>query len=1177
MYQPAISITSETAGQRLLALCSQDWAGAPGHRMTRFENALFEDCIAIGSSSSNFKPYHAKAVRTVIEAKNPELIQRLLAADLSKTLLLEERDIVSTVILSMGRRFGETDSTKLITAIELAMSHGASVQSLDEDENSPLVLACRRGSFDLFQFLIGAGQAGYTSETNDLSALASYNTHSLLQAAWQGLLTSEVSAPADYFWKSDLEKTWCRIVVSLLDANKTYSRDDPCLITLLHMACFQGHFIYVRKFLDYGVNMNVPADFFDERVNVYGSAIHAAAAGGHQKVIKHLLSRGAEPNRKLPCNLPIPFAWKAPKSCTPFEVILVCEHDLEIGKALGIKNNEYELLLERSAEEGHIDFMKRLIDIGTKLNEVPDTRHLKAVQLLQVNGSKIDCVRLQRHAVNEGCVDILQYLIDAFGLTVPPQELLEMVGSVLSRDMLEYLVHKHGLDVNQVFYDATENYATNLLQAACRKRDYLSVELLLKEGADPNCPGLPETAPEFIRRMRDNLNEWDFSFDYFVKKISTYPPFSQILTTDTIFSETLSDSATETSASGESGMDVYPALTKADDMPIENDSTFARHSYTHQVVSTVGKSFQGAHGLFQHTSLKGLGAIRLVEIQPSQNSEDFIVCHLKHSNLASRPKYDALSYVWGDKSGQTSISVNGFKLGITDNLWSALYSLRHKTEPKSMWIDAICINQEDIEERNQQVTMMGDIYRNANHVCIWLGEESEDSHLVFEHINKLSSNRHPDRGLRLYEGRTGEAFDKLCARPWFFRTWVIQEFALSRQATVMCGRDAANWHDFLSPMSWETEMSHPLIGDNNRGRLNQLRHIGRMPGGVLGYSRSCYATNPKDRVFGLLGLLDHLELKVDYNLELVDIFREFTRAIIESSWNIGILHSCGTQRLVPGLPTWVPDYSVMNPIGEMDTDYNIYEGGDREYILTETDGTQSVWKTSAYPHSNLPGIKFHGSALTIKGKRVERIIAIGDELCATAEYAHGTDKFKQVIKGWESLATALLSKKRFRHRVSQAFLSTLTGDDEAPLANRPNKDWLGYSNLWHWYRRFGSGVLREAEEAYARDNGLPFEWPIKDSDEEDEGATVENLSNKISRASYGRRLFITDEGSIGLAAPRSRANDEMVYLPSGRYPFALRKREDGDWALMGDCFLYDFNVYKLFEKSDLVVEEFTIR
>lgn len=100
-----------------------------------------------------------------------------------------------------------------------------------------------------------------------------------------------------------------------------------------------------------------------------------------------------------------------------------------------------------------------------------------------------------------------------------------------------------------------------------------------------------------------------------------------------------------------------------------------------------------------------------------------------------------------------------------------------------IWIDAIFINQSHVQERNQQVSLVGDIYQNARQVFIWLYEEADDSHLVFEQMHVAG------HGSRDIDRRTSRAYKKLCNRPWFQRTWVLQEVALSREATVVCGRD----------------------------------------------------------------------------------------------------------------------------------------------------------------------------------------------------------------------------------------------------------------------------------------------------------------------------------------------------------------------------------------------------
>jgi hypothetical protein len=104
-------------------------------------------------------------------------------------------------------------------------------------------------------------------------------------------------------------------------------------------------------------------------------------------------------------------------------------------------------------------------------------------------------------------------------------------------------------------------------------------------------------------------------------------------------------------------------------------------------------------------------SIRILTLQPAENENDQLVCRL----LARRIKheagaYEALSYVWGDKNGSANIHCNGAPLNITRNLEDALRKIRLEKEPRYLWVDAICINQEDVHERGHQVRLMRSIY-----------------------------------------------------------------------------------------------------------------------------------------------------------------------------------------------------------------------------------------------------------------------------------------------------------------------------------------------------------------------------------------------------------------------------------------------------------------------------------
>ncbi|EME43961.1 hypothetical protein DOTSEDRAFT_95538, partial [Dothistroma septosporum NZE10] len=113
--------------------------------------------------------------------------------------------------------------------------------------------------------------------------------------------------------------------------------------------------------------------------------------------------------------------------------------------------------------------------------------------------------------------------------------------------------------------------------------------------------------------------------------------------------------------------------------------------------------------------------IRLLDIQPGQWS-DGIICRLRIARLSSRPSYEALSYTWGPSSERRCITLHdkaGFEA--TDNAYAALRRFRYKDSSRTLWVDALCVNQGDLSERVQQVQMMGQIYRRAERCLIWLG------------------------------------------------------------------------------------------------------------------------------------------------------------------------------------------------------------------------------------------------------------------------------------------------------------------------------------------------------------------------------------------------------------------------------------------------------------------------
>ena len=174
--------------------------------------------------------------------------------------------------------------------------------------------------------------------------------------------------------------------------------------------------------------------------------------------------------------------------------------------------------------------------------------------------------------------------------------------------------------------------------------------------------------------------------------------------------------------------------------------------------------------------------------------------------------FEAVSWSWGIVPWDSKIYILkkgvSFQFPAPQNLVNALKALRHRVHSRMLWIDVVCINQTESDERNQQVSLMSEIYGQARNVCVWLGDEDKYTKSAFDFIQK--------------EVVQLQDFDKICnnpaksdmwnamlnvmKRPWFSRRWVVQEIALAREATIYCGRRQLPWKDFADAVQLMVEV-----------------------------------------------------------------------------------------------------------------------------------------------------------------------------------------------------------------------------------------------------------------------------------------------------------------------------------------------------------------------------------
>jgi hypothetical protein len=166
--------------------------------------------------------------------------------------------------------------------------------------------------------------------------------------------------------------------------------------------------------------------------------------------------------------------------------------------------------------------------------------------------------------------------------------------------------------------------------------------------------------------------------------------------------------------------------------------------------------------------------------------------------LDTCPPYEALSYAWGDATKPKIIMVNGARKEVRESLWQFLHSMRstRAIRGRYIWIDALCIDQDNIDERNEQVTMMKQIYQQATNVLVWLGPEGEGSDVAMDYLSKngLDTLKPKNNGYcQMWSEAQGKAILALCERKYWRRIWTVREIIHAQSITVCCGRKTFPW------------------------------------------------------------------------------------------------------------------------------------------------------------------------------------------------------------------------------------------------------------------------------------------------------------------------------------------------------------------------------------------------
>jgi hypothetical protein len=529
--------------------------------------------------------------------------------------------------------------------------------------------------------------------------------------------------------------------------------------------------------------------------------------------------------------------------------------------------------------------------------------------------------------------------------------------------------------------------------------------------------------------------------------------------------------------------------------------------------------------------------------------------------------YETVSYVWGDANLKAQLLVDNAILEIPASAGAVLRQVRYKTKPRRLWIDAVCINQADLKERQQQVSYMRYIYTNSSRNLIYLGHSDNHTEAALGTISailadlarqvqsysKLQALLYKSDGSPATESGhskaspyDNEALQSLYDRPWFTRLWVVQEAALAPKNVCLWGEYQLPLFNLLRAAVWYRYKNYrfEIIRDKSfvkAARFYDTVYYGatsrpfsssraqRSPASYLDLSRHFESSVASDKVFAMLGLLDdrikHDDfwalLTPDYHKPTSLVFRDAFRAallqdqMLQRPLSLNIVHHW-SQQDVDGtdLPSWVPD---------------LRRKGDR---------TQEAYDLCPYFNACPSGQKHYqhdispipSDTLALRGTAIDEIVSIGpmspfgSTWLQDLEFVELSAEIAQVkdLSDQNSVATG-------------TFARTLVAGVDV-LQHRQDLTTTAKSFV-KWYAWLRSVLM------------------LDDLQVDPETATQE-FASALAQACHMRRLFRTRQGHLGLGPKVMQVGDQAVVLYGCHVISILRPVPDGiNHHFVGQCYV----------------------
>ena len=592
---------------------------------------------------------------------------------------------------------------------------------------------------------------------------------------------------------------------------------------------------------------------------------------------------------------------------------------------------------------------------------------------------------------------------------------------------------------------------------------------------------------------------------------------------------------------------------------------------------------------------RGVFSIRLLHLLPATDGEAKLECQLIETHIpesqssraqgSTHVQYQALSYTWGEPEFPRSLHVlrgpgdGGAEhaslagvVNITENLHSALHNLRKPDKTLVLWVDAVCIDQANISERNHQVGNIPQTYAAAASVLVWLGTDEHNGRLCLSFFTDLAALiiSDPDGGpqdsgaswrKRLKINKIVSAFldsaqprpiASFLARPWFRRRWIVQEVVLANDVSVHCGEASIRWNTFELALTELFENDKGGFSDEHRTALRTMSRIrnadsgakSQVPLDTLVEFETFVCANPRDRLYALYGVIQHWFPgsagkeawigNVDYALSIGDVFTNFAilmmklnnmlppdmpydpvthvlqlAAAIQQPTPRGGLVS---EEVCEKIPSWVPDWTgtlTSTPLNHTPTDRDASSGIPKRQVEILTSNHDTRLLISIGLVYDIVTANISLDIEPLSGPVHEAKATLNDFLCSVAESFNDT--------GFFSTTNIDVYRPTGQHIIS-ALATALIANWEHTPAN----------SYFAQHRRFPGDFLEQLESSKHHLSEILHKWP----------AYVELVTITMR----GRGLFLTQSGYIGVCAANVRPGDVVCILSDIKIPFILRPK-----------------------------------